>query len=284
MHNGRLARYSLCLVLLLCLMSGCQMFHADQTVAVLVRDAETKKPIPTAEVYLCQLLKQDAVAPCRSSGLTQADGIARLTTEPVKELGIQLQAIAPGYLSEKLDVSVDALKKIATAPAARTNEPRRPDFVVEVYAEPAFTVELVIPPGYRGLVKTEIQRQENLSLPPGQRCFRFAVPPSGIVQVVGPSLLQRIAAPDYRARYAGGPLLGTAMDADKIGFRWLKGTGNEHYFVVGTQLDYETHHHRLVPEKTLATSDSWEDPEQISKRGKYHYDHITGKAALANKQ
>lgn len=283
MHNGRLARYPLYLVLLLLLTSGCQMFHADRNLAVLVRDAETKKPISTAEVYLCQRLKQDAVASCHSSGLTQADGIARLRAEPPGELGVQLQAVAAGYLSEKLNVSADDLKKIASTTAVPTNEPRRPDFVVEVYPEPAFTVELMMPPGYRGLVKVEIHPQENVPIP-RDHCFRFVMPPSGIVQVAGPSLLQRIAAPDYRARYADGPLLGTAMDADKIGFRWLKGTGSEHYFVVGTQLDYETHHRRLVPEKTLANSDTWESPEEISKRGKYHYDHITGKQALINKQ
>jgi hypothetical protein len=274
MHARRPARYLLCLVFLFFLTPGCQMFQADPSLAVLVRDAETKKPLPTAEVYLCQRLKQDTVAPCHSSGLTQEDGVAQVRAEAGGEFGIQLQAIARGYLPETLNVTAESLKKIAPAPNPRTSEPRPPDFVVEVYAEPGFTVELVLPPGYRGLIKADIQLQENLATPPGQRCFRFAVSPEGMVRINGPALLRRVAAPDYRARYANGPLLGKAMDAETVGFRWLKGSGGEHFFVAGTQMDYETHHRRLSPEET---SGSVEDNVKESHQGKYRYSHITSK-------
>lgn len=275
MHMRRLARYLLCLVCLFFLTTGCQVFHADPTLAVLVRDAETKKPLPTAEVYLCQRLKQDGVAPCHSSGLTHEDGIAQVRAEPGGEFGIQLQAIARGYLSETLNVTAESLKKIASTPARPPSEHCPADFVLEVYAEPGFTVELVVPPGYRGLVKADIQLQENLASPPGQRCFPFSVSPEGMVRINGPSLLQRVSAPDYRARYANGPLLGKAMDAETVGFRWLKGSGTEHFFVVGTQMDYETHHRRLSPEET---SGSVEDNLKDSHRGKYRYSHMTSKS------
>jgi hypothetical protein len=278
MLNHRFAGCLLCLVLLLGLIPGCQVFHADQTLAVLVRDAETKKPIPTAEVYLCQRLKGDEVAPCRSPAcLTQADGIARLRAELAGEFGLQVQAVAEGYLPEKVNVPAEALKTRVAAASSAKGKRRSPDVVVEVYAEPVFSVELVLPPGYHGLVKAEIQIQDNLPLPPGQRCFCFPVSPSGDVVVRGPSLLRRVAAADYRARYANGPLLGTTMDAEKIGFRWLRGTDNQHYFVVGTQLDYEALHSRLAPEETRAASGPGDDASHGGRSHKYRYGKVTAK-------
>ncbi|MHB1424428.1 MAG: hypothetical protein ACYC3I_14750 [Gemmataceae bacterium] len=274
MHNGRLARRLLCLVLLFFLTLGCQTFQKEQTLAVLVRDAETKKPIATAEVYLCQRLKQDEVAPCHSSAFTQADGIAHLYPEPGGEQGIQVQTVAQGYLPEKLNVSAEVLKKSALLTSSGSSEARPPDVTLDVYAEPSFSVELVLPPGYRGLVKAEIQIEGRLPLPARQRCFRYPVSASGDVQVVGPSLLQRVPAPEFRARYADGPLLGTAMDAEIVGFRWLKGAGTRHYFVVGTQVDYEALHRQLAPQEAQAEN-AWEDAAKASGGHKYRYGKIT---------
>ena len=215
------------------------------------------------------------MAPCRSKGgFTQADGIAQLRAESSGEFGLQVQAVAQGYLPDKLDVPADALKTNAAATSSAKGASHSPDVVVEVYAEPAFSVELVLPPGYRGLVKAEIQLQDNLPLAMGQHCFRFPVSASGDVQVRGPSLLRRVAVADFRARYANGPLLGTKLDADKIGFRWLKGAGNQHYFVVGTQLDYEKLHAQFAPEETLAGGKSWEGG---GRPHKYRYGKITAK-------
>jgi hypothetical protein len=275
MHYHRFAGCLLCLVLLSLLIPGCQVFHAEQTLAVQVRDAETKKPIATAEVYLCQRLKDDEVAPCRSKGgFTQAEGIARLRAEPAGENGLQVQAVAQNYLPEKVNVSADTLKTIWTAVSSRKGERRSPDVVVEMYSEPAFGVELLLPPGYRGLVKAEIQIQDNLPLPTRQRCFRFPVSPSGDVQVRGPGLLRRVPPAEFRARYGNGPLLGATLDADKVGFRWLKGGGNDHSFVVGTQLDYEALHGRLAPEETREASN---DGSNGGRSHKYRYGKVTGK-------
>lgn len=277
MRNHRLARPLLCLIPYFCLVYGCQVFQGEQPLTVLVRDAETKEPIPTAEVYLCQRLKNDEIAPCRSRDLTQKDGIARLRPEPAGQYGLQVQAVVPRYLTEKVNVSAEAIKKRSTAPAVRKDEQRPADVIVDVFAEPNFSVELVLPPGYRGLVKAEIQLQDDLPLPPHQRCFRFAVSPTGEVLVKGPSLLQRVPVPEYRARYADGPLLSTTMDAEKIGFRWIKSAGNWHYFTVGTQLDYEALHRRVAPEQTRAVKGSWDDASGLDRSHKFKYGHITGK-------
>jgi hypothetical protein len=279
MCDRRLARRLHCLILLYYLIPGCQVFHGDQSLIVLVRDAETKKPISTAEVYLCQRLKGEEIAPCRLREFTQADGIARLRTEPLGEYGIQVQAVAQGYLPETQNVSAD-LANGRRQPAGKNDQPaeQRPsDLILEVYAEPNFSVEFVLPPGYRGLIKAEIQIPDNQPLTPGQRCFRFPVSASGEVLVKGPSVLQRVAPPEFRARYGDGPVLATTMDVEKIGFRWLKGSGSYHYFVVGNQLDYEALHRRLAPEETRAANGSPDATPSRVRPHKYQYGKMTAK-------
>ena len=276
MRDRRLVGCLLCLVPLLVPILGCQTLHSDPSVVVLVRDAETKKTLSSAEVYLCQRNKDDTVEPCRSKGFTQGDGIARLRVDGSGEFGVEVQAVTAGYLPEKVKLSADEIKKIKTIPPSPSQEKRPADAVVEVFAEPGFSVELIVPPGYRGLIEAEIDLQDKMPVQLGQRCFQFAVPASAIVQIKGPTLLQRIAPQDYRGRYANGPLLPSAMDAEKIGFRWLKGKDGKHCFVVGTQLDYEALQRRMTPERET-TSDSWEDPSLKANRGKYRYEHMTSK-------
>lgn len=273
MRNRRLAQRLLCLFFLFCLATGCQTFHGDQTLAVLVRDAETKQPITTAEVYLCQRLKPDEVAPCRSASFTQADGIARVRAEPGGEHGFQVQAVAQGYLPETLDVAADFVKK-NPSPSV---EPSPVDVTVEAYAAPDFSVELILPPGYRGLIKAVVQIQDNLPLAKGQRCFRFPVSATGDVLVQGPPLLRRVPAAAFQARYGNGQLLGTTMDAEKVGFRWLKGAGNQHVFVAGNQVDYEMLHRQVAPEETQAAFGAVDDPSWANRSHKYKYSHITSR-------
>jgi hypothetical protein len=277
MRNRRLAQRLLCLLFLFCLAPGCQTFHSDQTLAVMVRDAETKQPITTAEVYLCQRLKPDEVAPCRSAAFTGADGIARIRTEPGGEHGFQVQSVAQGYIPETINVPASALKKNPSLPPSQTAKARPAEVTVEVYAAPDFSVEFVLPPGYRGLVKAVVQVQDNLPPTKGQRCFRFPVSASGDVLVQGPSLLRRVPAAEFRARYGDGPLLGTTMDAEKVGFRWLKGAGNQHVFVVGNQVDYERLHRQTAPEETQAAFGAVDDPSWAARSHRYKYGHMTAK-------
>ncbi|HEY7328983.1 MAG TPA: hypothetical protein VH592_15170 [Gemmataceae bacterium] len=282
MRNRRLAQCLLCLLFLSCLVLGCQTFSGEKTLNVLVRDAETKKPVPTAEVYLCERLKGDGVAPCRSAAVfTEANGNARLRTEPGGEHGYQLQAVAQGYLPEKIDLPAE--KADARHPTAGKNstpadaDKSAADAIVEVYAAPDFSVELVLPPGYRGLVKAEIQVQDNVLLPAGQRCFRFPVSASGDVLVKGPPQLRRVSPHEFRARYGDGPVLGTTMDAQQVGFRWLRGAGNQHLFVIGNQVDYETLHRQVAPEETQTALGAADDPAWANRSHKYRYGKMTAK-------
>ncbi len=271
MRNRRLARSLLYLVCLLSLTPGCQAFHSYRPVGVLVQDAETKRPIPAAEVYLTYPLMKDSTAPCNSSGISREDGIARLRAAPYGKYGIQVKALAQGYQLEETTLGVSTVEKLETAHLFEETDKRPRDIVVEMYADPRFMVELIVPAGYRGLVKAELQVQDDAPCTPGQRSFRYEVSPTGIVVAKGPSVLGRITVLDYRASYLNGTQLGEDMDAVKVGFRWLKTEGKEQFFVVGTQGDYDALRRRLVPDEVKREIHSSDGGGKGGGRGGRHH-------------
>jgi hypothetical protein len=249
----RVHRLVHCLALLFALVSGCQFLHSYRPVTVLVRDAETKKPIPDAEIHLSYPLTRDSLAPCDSSANTGPDGLARLRAAPYGHYGVLMETNASGYQVESQDVSADAIQEVSPAHLFEDVNRRPADFVVELYAEPRFAVELIVPAGYRGLIKTTLHIDENVPCPPGQRCFRYEVSPrSDVVAVKGPTILRRVSPSDFKARYAGGELLGEKMDLVTVGFRWLKRDGDDNYFVVGTRNEYDQFRRRLAPNEAGA--------------------------------
>jgi hypothetical protein len=151
---------------------------------------------------------------------------------------------------ENKTVTVEAIKAIEP-PSFFGNDPPRPvSFVVEMYAEPHPSVELVVPTGYRGLIKAEMQFRDDAPCAPGQRTFTYDVQASGSVQVFGPPLLRRVLAPDFHAKSADGtPLPGRPENAN-LGFWWLRSEGNTQIFWVGTQLEYDNLHHASEREGT----------------------------------
>lgn len=238
MRNVRLGRY---LILLSCLCAcapGCQVMYRYRPMPVLVRDAETKKPIPDAEVHLSYPLSRDSLAPFDSSEHAGADGIARLRAAPYGDFGIRLEAAAPGYMSEQKTITTEFVENVKPPQLFEAVEKRPSAYTIEMYAEPRFTIELIVPAGYRGVVKAEIEIQDDLPVPAGQRCFRYEVK-DGFAQVKGPAVLRRIAPPEFHARYADGTPLTNQMTLLQVGFRWLRGEGKEHYFIVGTQPEYD---------------------------------------------
>jgi hypothetical protein len=249
MRNRRPAR---CLLYLICLLAcgpGCQVLYRYRPVAVLVRDAETKKPIANADVHLCYPLTRDSLAPYDSSDRTHEDGIARLRAAPYGDFGVRVEASSHGYLAEELNVSSAMIEHIDPAHPFEAVERRRAEFVVELYAEPRFTVELVVPNGYRGLIKAEVQVQNDVAAPPGQRCFAYEVSDANTVLVKGPKVIGRIYPSDYKARYTDGTPLSGDMTLMKVGFRWLRGEGKEQYFVIGTQADYDLYRRTISAEE-----------------------------------
>ncbi len=250
---GRLRpdRFSLCLVFLLALALGCQVLYRYRPVPVLVRDAETKKPIANADVHLYYPLSRDSLAPFDSSDRTDADGVAHLRAAPYGDFGVRIEASAPGYLTDQADVSSESIQHLQPPHFFKEKQQRKP-FVVEMYAEPRFSVELMVPAGYRGPIKAEIEPQEDVAVPPGQRCFRYEVV-DGFVRIKGPAfVLRRVYPSDYRASYSDGtPLTAEMMTLQKVGFRWLRGQDKEQYFVVGTQPEYDMQRRYASDEETV---------------------------------
>ena len=149
-----------------------------------------------------------------------------------------MEATAPRYLAEQKSVTADAVP--AAEPFRLFGPPAPPvaPLVVEMYAEPGPTIELVMPLGYRGLVKVEVQPRDDIPCPPGQRRFRYEVPSSGVVQAAGPSLLRR--NPDIVAAYADSVPLSTQPKDGEVGFLWVKAEGACEYYVVGTPIERDS--------------------------------------------
>jgi len=266
MRNLRLGRYLLFLTFLLAFASGCQVMYRYRPLPVLVRDAETKKPIADAEVHLSYPLTRDSLAPFDSSEHTGADGIARLRAAPYGGFGVRLEATAAGYMTGQQTMSSELIQNIKPPYPFEATERRQPVEVVEMYAEPRFTVELVVPVGYRGVIKTEIQLQDDIPFAAGQRCFRYEVT-DGFASIKGPGALRRICPPEYHARYADGTPLTDEMSLLKVGFRWLRGEGNEHSFFVGTQPEYDMQHRSTVDVIKMIRRD---DGSNTGGRGRRH--------------
>ena len=88
--------------------------YSERPVPVLVRDAETKKPIPGAQVEFSHQLAQSSAVSDRTSGVTEGDGIARMSAVPrgSHRDSLYVKATANGYEGDSLLVSDDDIKKI----------------------------------------------------------------------------------------------------------------------------------------------------------------------------
>jgi hypothetical protein len=238
MKNRRFARSLVCLVFSTAIAPGCQALHAYTPVSVVVRDAETKKAIPGADVRVSYPLSSPNTAPWDSTGRTGSDGIALVQAAPCDNGTIVVNVSADGYLFEEKNLPADVANAIQQASFIELGDRKHVSLVVEMYAEPSPAVELVIPEGYRGVVKADIQIREDAVCPVGQRCFRYEVSPSGEVQVTGPVLLRRVFAPDFHAKFADGAPLSPNPKGAELGFWPLRNEGSVQFFWVGTQNEY----------------------------------------------
>jgi hypothetical protein len=229
-------------------------------VVVLAQDADTKKPIPGAEVWISYPPPASPFAPATSYGRTGNDGLARMQATPCGDTGIVVGIAADGYLTEEKFIPVESVAGLEPAHFFENVERRPASFVLPVYPGPHPSVELIVPAGYRGLIKAEVQIQEDAPCPPGQRSFSYPVSATGSAQVVGPVLLRRVIAPDFTAKFSDGtPLPREAKDAE-VGFWWLRSDGNAQVFLVGTKSELDNY--RAATEEK---SNSGEKPSSPSK-------------------
>jgi hypothetical protein len=267
MRSRRLVRALAGCLLLLAAVPGCQIFYQYRPVPVLIRDAETKKPIASADVHISYPLSRPEESPWESSGVTSADGIARLRAAPYGLAGVLVDATAPGYMSEEKSVTVDAVKAIKPGGWFESTDRRPASLVVEMYAEPRPTIELIVPVGYRGTIKAEVDTDEGATFPAGQRNFSFQVSDSGTVQVAGSPLLRRVPAVTFRAKYADGTPLSRHVEDPQVGFFWLRTEGDTHYYLVGTHTEYEAAGHFSHGRDSGGSESSGEKSQSKGRRG-----------------
>jgi hypothetical protein len=242
------------LSLLLIAETGCQSLQGYRPVQVLVRDAETKKPIPGAEVLICYPLARPSSAPRESRATTAQDGIARLQAAPRSDAAMSVEGSAAGYMPEAQTIPFEAVPPMHLMDWFMAGKRDHASIVLEMFAEPRFWVELVLPNAYRGLVKVDVQIHDDAHLTPGQRCFRAVVPSLGDAVVSGPDELRRVFPTDYRALFADGTRLPALPGPSEVALRPLKREGSVEYFVVGTQADFEAM--SPAPQSTSAESHS----------------------------
>src|ERR1017187_10377657 len=245
MHNRGLARSLIRSLLLLAVAPGCQAFHQYRPVSIEVIDAEAKKPIAGVEVKISYPLETSSFAPRESKEAAGADGIARLKAAPYGCAGVKVAVSAKGFLSEQKYLSIQEVQAIEPAYWFEDVKRRPPSFVLEMFTDPAPTIELIVPIAYRGQVKAKVEVQTDLPFVAGQRAFRFTVPDSGEVVMKGPPVFRHLSPPNVRLKFEGDlPLSVWAKDSE-VGYWLLKCEGTTYHFLVGTQRDYDDYRRSL---------------------------------------
>jgi hypothetical protein len=251
MGNRRLFHCLVCPVLALAAGTGCQSLYSYRPVAVQAVDAETKKPIPGADIVISYPLTRPSQAPYCSEGATGADGIARLRAAPYGEIGVLVEANANGYMNGKKSLSAAEVKAIEPAHFFEKVEGRPATIVLALYAEPTPALELVLPPGYHGLVKVQVDIKDELQSAPGQRLFTGTASKDGLVQVTVPELFHHVVIPVFQLKYPDGPLLPARPENLDVGFWHVKTLGNTYTLLVGTKFEYDEYRRdRMNEEKS----------------------------------
>ena len=153
MRKRQLARALFFPFLLAAVLDGCQSFQSYRPMAILVRDAETKQPISGAEVHVWYPLRRDSTGPKEATAPTTADGIARLQASPNEDAGMTVEANARGYMFTEVSVPIETVRELKPVSHVHTQVPPPASVVLELYAEPHPSVELIVPNGYRGIVR-----------------------------------------------------------------------------------------------------------------------------------
>jgi hypothetical protein len=234
-------RLAHCLFLPICLLPlavGCQVFSDTRPVTVLARDADTKQPIPGAQVVLAYPLANSVMTPGAATATTGEKGLAQMSATPYADNTLMLTVSAKDYITENQCVPLQTVQAIEPDHLFKSIERKSPNLIVELYAEnPYPTVELVVPTGYRGPLHVEMRIPDDAPMQPGQRMFQYEMAPSGDVLITGPAVLRRFPFPEFTAKYANGTPLPQNAQGAEVGLWWKRSTGNHYYFLVGTAVE-----------------------------------------------
>jgi hypothetical protein len=256
------------------ILSGCFWCHVYRPVDILVRDAETKQPIEQATVTLnYQTYMMDFFAPWPCSGTSSGDGKLSVLATPYGLDDISLTAQAEGYLFVSRSYPFTREQKLPLE-QVRTISPTKflcpwtrgnPDVIVEMYAKPAPTVELIVPPGYRGPIKVDFEIDENNSVHRSNRLYTAVVLPAGLAKVKGDALLRQLSSVDFRVRFADQNYSTLLEKNSPIELHFVDCSENSILFALGTRADKEKVA-RLV-NKILPSGSMQRDPEAYKRLG-----------------
>jgi hypothetical protein len=172
----------------------------------------------------------DFFAPFADYGHSGKDGVAHLLVAPYKEI-LSMSTTADGYADQHQWVPTDKIRQVSFW----TANPQ-PTFVIELFAEPSLTVELIVPNEFRGLITLERQTTDSSPWVRGQRRLSAKVPATGVVTLDGPlQLLDGFL--NVEARFADGTALKNYPSDDEVGLLYLTTSEVCRYYLVGTLHD-----------------------------------------------
>jgi hypothetical protein len=224
---------------ILAMLPGCVTFTGDRPVTVLVRDAETQRPIANADVTISSPLVRSIAGPTVSRTSTPVDGLARLHAAPNTESVTLLQTSAAGYLGESRELGADEIAAVELPGwfGLLSLERRPPNFTVDLYAGPRPQVELAVPASFRGQIRVRLDVTSTAAA--GQRNFNFPVAIDGLAVISGPPILRLLNPSDYSARTVDGVELVRNAKGVAIGFWWLRQETDGDVFFVGTESEFK---------------------------------------------
>jgi uncharacterized membrane protein YgcG len=238
MPARQIANQSICLFIAF-VAGGCQTLSRDRPIGVEVVDAETKKPVPGAQVKITYPMSQTGVSLQQSTVAAGSDGVAHVKVASTSDFGIILDASADGYLHDDLNVSSASVQRISPAGMFENPDHRAANYRLELYSVPDFSIELIVPLGYHGVVRAKTKFEKDVAFPARQRRFRFEVAKSGTVELAGPAVLRQILPVDYVASFPDGNSLSKIPDDLTVGLKYWKMDGAEQLFVVGTKAEID---------------------------------------------
>jgi uncharacterized membrane protein YgcG len=201
-------------------------------------------------------MSQSGISLQESTAPVSGDGIARTKVASTSDYGIILAASADGYLSTDLTISNESVQHLPASGIFDRGDHHAPNYRLELYAAPDFAIELVVPAGYRGLIRATPKFEDGYAFRAGLRRFQFDVSTSGKVDLIGPAMLRHIVPVDYSASYADGNALVKNADDTTVGIKYWKMDGADQLFVVGTKPEIESFVKTNTPDPTDSSSRS----------------------------
>ncbi|OWK36529.1 hypothetical protein [Fimbriiglobus ruber] len=216
---------------------------------LLVRDAETKRPVAGVEVEGHLLKFMDLAPPKQPKGATDADGIATLWV--CQERWLNVNTYYDGFVQADQPIQYNP-KDFERLP--KRGEPTaagRIDHIVELKPHPSPTFVLIVPEGYRGMLRVRFEVDDNVAVA-RQRFYPVPVDKSGLAVVRYPkAICGQGGKRNILVRTVNGKRVpeGYTREAEEIGLRWVHNTEDTELYLIGTGPECEALKDRIYPKK-----------------------------------